>query len=88
MVRVSAVAPERETIALEEFFDGDELRLRESHGGWMGFRREDGRYYFVDTRAGAAEWLQHVRVGTDAVRETIKRTVLDAEDAGRRGGAA
>lgn len=69
MVGVSA-----EILKLPDLFDDNgELRIAEYEDGWTGFRRRDGRYFFVDTRRPEGDWLREIIVGPRAVRESVER---------------
>lgn len=56
-------------VATVDLFEDDECRLWEDENGWRGFVREDGRYYWVDTRHDD-DWSK-VLVGEGAVQTTI-----------------
>ena len=77
--------------SLPELFDANgELRLWEDEVGWPGYTREESddggvAYYRVNTRHDQDRWIDHMRVGEDAVREAVRDHVADPEagEAGR-----
>lgn len=86
--RLVADVVERRELEVDDLFQDGELRLWEDGAGWQGYRREetdDGvAYYRVNTRHDQKSWIDHMRVGEEAVREAVRQHIRDplAGDAG------
>ena len=79
--RLRAVVVERRELEVDDLFQDGELRLWEDTEGWNGYLREetdDGVAYFrVNTRHDSDSWIDHMRVGEQAVRDAVRSHIRD-----------
>jgi hypothetical protein len=80
--RLRAVVVERRELEVDDLFQDGELRLWEDGAGWKGYLREetddgDVAYYRVNTRHDQESWIDHMRVGEQAVREAVRQHIRD-----------
>jgi hypothetical protein len=79
--RLRAVVTRRRELEVDDLFVDDELRLWEDAEGWNGFVREqdggDTVYYAVNTYHHEDAWIRRLRVGEQAVRESVRQHIRD-----------
>lgn len=69
-------------LRIDELFVDDELRLWESDAGWVGIRRADDAYYYVDTTLDQDAICRDLRIGQQAVTSLIQTHIADPQAGG------